>query len=53
MEYLKIVRPGVSMTFEEYSKWWEYCRDKYDEKNDINAFGIDNGIRHRSDYFCR
>ena len=20
------------MTFEEYSKWWEYCRDKYDEK---------------------
>ena len=26
------------MTFEEYKKWWEYCRDKYDEKTFQSCF---------------
>ena len=28
------------MTFEEYSKWWEYCRDKYDEKTFQHALRL-------------
>lgn len=28
------------MTFEEYSKWWEYCRDKYDEKTFHHALRV-------------
>ena len=28
------------MTFEEYNKWWEYCRDKYDGKTFQHALRL-------------